>query len=823
MAGRMAASATRPYLAGLAWVLFVLIFYYRRAWRLLAAGLSSADIAAAWSDALPTLLVAGPLVAISLALAAAVLARSRSVTADGTHSRSVGSHHARRLAVLAGICAGIVLGGLAFLAALPHHGAAVLPWLGEATRRAAMAGAGAGLVLASAWGLGGVACRLVGGRPPVTYRLAVGLGGVSYLSLGLALAGLYRPAIVVPVLCVLAVCGVAIAVLSLAGAMRRLTGEPPVRQVRTGDAPPGAARLSHADLLWAGVALVALGLAFVGALAPEIEYDALWYHLWLPRLWLEHGHPVDVLSEYVSLYPLTWELLFGDALASGGPVAAKLLHFACLPLTALAAWHLARRFFEPASAWLSAALVVTVPVVFWEATTAYIDLALALYVTLGVYALLRYLEDVEDASPHGAARAAGALPHDRAWLLYAALAFGLAVAIKHLGLIVVGLACAGLAARAIAGGLATRRESVAGRGGTALEASHERRRLLSAALLLGIVALMLALPWYWRAWSASGNPFFPEFFKIFGARPPERWDVITERGLDVFKARFGFPRTPLNLALLPWNVTQHGAAFGGCLGALFLAVLPWLAAGVRQRQATRWLLYLVAGYVAVWASPISSFQLRFLVPVLPLLCVLAATAITRIFASLRGIGMHRPAYALLAVLLLLNLPPFIPLQEGDRARWTGWLTHVTRILPLPVVVGRQSSDEYLRREVATYGAWTYLGAAAPSGAVVLDVGGGDNFYATRDRIPVDATLARGVWAEGSGAGQVVLATLARLGVTHLVMDKSWLERMEREGAALGSDQFRREALELQHEDQRALVYRALSPRSSTTQRSLRPN
>ena len=58
----------------------------------------------------------------------------------------------------------------------------------------------------------------------------------------------------------------------------------------------------------------------------------LLHHLNLPRLWLEAGGLVDLVEEDISLYPSTWELLFGAGLVLGGAVGAKLLHFVCLPL-----------------------------------------------------------------------------------------------------------------------------------------------------------------------------------------------------------------------------------------------------------------------------------------------------------------------------------------------------------------------------------------------------------------------------------------------------------------------------------------------------------
>ena len=123
----------------------------------------------------------------------------------------------------------------------------------------------------------------------------------------------------------------------------------------------------------------------VAALAPEKEYDALWYHLFLPRVWFDAGHPVDLLEEYVSLYPLTWELMFAAGMTLGGVVGAKLLHFACLPLLGLVVWRSARAFFPGISAAAAVAFVLTTPTVLWESSTAYVDLALAVHAAAACY------------------------------------------------------------------------------------------------------------------------------------------------------------------------------------------------------------------------------------------------------------------------------------------------------------------------------------------------------------------------------------------------------------------------------------------------------
>ena len=124
-------------------------------------------------------------------------------------------------------------------------------------------------------------------------------------------------------------------------------------------------------------------------------------------------------------------------------------------------------------------------------------------------------------------------------------------------------------------------------------------------------------------------------------------------------------------------------------------------------------------------------------------------------------------------------------------------------------------DRYLRRHVATYGAWRYLGAHSPQAARVIVAGGGDEFYATRARIPIDAIVARALHAaapahESAGAPDstaAILGTFARLGVSYLVVDKGWMRHVERDNLTLLSPDFRAHHLQLDYDDGGALVYR----------------
>jgi len=561
-------------------------------------------------------------------------------------------------------------------------------------------------------------------------RFANGAGALSAGLLLLAFAGAYRPEVVRAIVGCLAIAAVAI-------------GARTWRRTRLPDWHRPALGAASA---WPWVALTALSaaFAFISALAPETEYDALWYHLELPRRWLAAGRPVDDVHEYISLYPMTWELLFGAALAWDGAVAARLLHWTTLIACGVLSASFSTRALGLSTGWIAAAIFVTAPTVFWEATTAYVDLALAMHGALAAGALWRSTRD-----------------DDWRWLALAGVQFGLACATKHLGLVIATVA---IGAFVIA---RFRRD--------------EPGRLARRVVLLSVLTLFVPSPWYVRSWIASGNPVFPEMYAIFKARPPERWNDSTEEALGTFKAHFGRPRTPRTIATLPWDMTMHSYRYGGTLGPFVLLLLPAVFMVGRRQPPARWLLGCGIVYLLIWASPISSYQLRFLVPWWLFMSALIAAAVgvltsgaARVWQSGRLV-----THVGLAAVAFMNLPPFTALHERDREGWTKWLTQVVHRLPIEVVAGATSGDAWLRRQIRSYPAWQFLNDHAPPDARVLTFFGGDHFYAERARLWSEAPAARPVtWDAMDGTGRDVIDGLHRLGITHLLVPQRWPSRTE---------------------------------------------
>jgi hypothetical protein len=646
-----------------------------------------------------------------------------------------------------------------------------LPYWGEAWGRVGRACAGAALTGLASWQLGR---RLEGRLLPSTtpdvdrllFALALGVLAISEILLLLALTGMYRPAIAIAVLLLCA----ASRPIGLIADLRRLSGE--ARRVWTGVKTP--------HVFWLTPAVLACGFAAVAVLAPETEYDALWYHLWLPVRWFAAGRLVDIVQEYPSLYPGAWELLYGAASAAGGPVAARLLHFACAPLAAASACLIARAASPTAPRLIVAAIVLTAPTVMWEASTAYVDLALMWFVTLAVAAAFRY---------HAT--------DDRRWIVVGGLMTGAAMSIKHLGLI---------SLMVLAGALLVR--EMWQRGG---------RQSIAAPLLLAVVAFSIPAPWYLRAFVDAGNPVFPEMYSVFGARPETRWSDGVEASLGRFKARFGMGRTPAALAALPWDITTHGARFGGAIGPLFLLLIPF-AVVARDRRRLGVLAAGCLSYGAVWASPLGSLQLRFLLPIVPCLAVLAAAGANVIFASARrafGAAASAVAQATVVLLLLANLPLFTDWYDTERRVNGPWLTHVLRGLPAAVVLGSESADAYLSRLVPTYRAWQAIDERTDRTARILTFVGGDHLYSHRERLWSDATMATPItWGAFAGDEPRMLAAARRAGITHVLFDKQQFTSPDMRALAIVSADTRTHYFAPFYEDDRIEVVRVVYPQSA---------
>ncbi len=395
-------------------------------------------------------------------------------------------------------------------------------------------------------------------------------------------------------------------------------------------------------LLLAAAACVGSGLA---ALAPPTAGDALCYHLELPKAFLAEHRLVYLPYHDNCTYPLLAQMWYLWGIAVQDAVTAQLVHWGLGLLLALATVVLATPIIGRRWGWVVGAVVLLVPGVNNQMTTPLNDMALALMTTLAVAAWWRAVVDNDS----------------RRWLVLAGLATGGALATKYTALLFV-------AAMAI---IWT---------GTLLRRT-ERRRLIEAAAIVGVIAVTVAGLWYARAAWYRGNPVYP-FFQEIVAQVPE--GAAAPSTLPESKSPLG--RGPWAMSVAPWQITMEPEQFGGRghrLGVLLLAFVPGLGLA-RRLRGLGMLLGLSAAYAVVWF--LLRQNVRFLLPVVPLLAV----GVVWVWVELRRFPRWPRRAAVAAAVIMLAVSSALALARCRQE--------------LAVACGLESREDYLYRMEPTYAA-----------------------------------------------------------------------------------------------------------------------
>ncbi|MDW8104585.1 MAG: hypothetical protein RMK92_06190, partial [Armatimonadota bacterium] len=346
----------------------------------------------------------------------------------------------------------------------------------------------------------------------------------------------------------------------------------------SGDAP----RLPERTVLLLEL-LAVLALPMVASPPSATDWDGLSYHLAAPAIWLREGRIGYIPFMHHSNFPFVIEMQYLWALGVGfGAGGAKVFHWATLLLAMAAVLAFARR--AGFSGFWAALSLISVPVVLWEATVAYADLATAAYTTLCLLAAWNGAGEA-DASTR------------RRWLTLAGVMGGLALGTKMTALGSIGLLA-----------LLLVWEMVRAR----------RVRVGEVALCVG-VALLIGAPWYIKTYLYTGNPVYPFFYEIFGGR---NWTAENARIYREAQLAFGLGREPHQLLLSPFNLTFYWSRFFdplpfvGSVGFVYLAGLIPLFFVRGLPDAARWWMLFSLVSLALWFVLMQ--QVRYLMTIFPL-------------------------------------------------------------------------------------------------------------------------------------------------------------------------------------------------------------
>ncbi len=504
-------------------------------------------------------------------------------------------------------------------------------------------------------------------------------------------------------------------------------------------------------------------------------YDALTYHLLLPREWLDAGRMATLEHNVYSALPSFMEASFMQVLAFAPDAKfagtwAQWLHAVIALAAALACAGAARTVARDsgasieaitASGWLAAIALLTTPWIIATGSLAYTELPVVMAMALVVMLV------VDRTAP------------TQATVLAMTIVCAAAVGAK-------GNAAGALVLPAMILVIAAHRARV--------------RPLVASCATGAVVGAVALMPWWLRNWIDAGQPLFP-FVAALG--PGDWWTVEQQR---TFAAAHAAP-PGWGLAAL-WNEWLR-CGIGAAPNAAEpwrpqWLLLPWLGmigvvASLRLRAGrVPWggivLAVLVAANLVFWVG-FTHQKSRFLVPIAAPMAIAAGVLLGSVAARRTVAAAHAPHDALTRALrtgvslLAIGMACAVPWWYATDGRAGA---PAAAIGAEDVFTGEALGDE-LRASGAADDAWLETARAASPAFVlnemlapcdrVISLGESRGWYCNRipdyhtvwDRGPLERMLASGM-----GAAECV-RELRSTGYSHVVVDQSMLRRWRASG------------------------------------------
>ncbi len=511
----------------------------------------------------------------------------------------------------------------------------------------------------------------------------------------------------------------------------RLRGAPAFTSFRRGESPWEAVAVlksrSARALVRPAVFVVLVAPCFILASSPDVAWDAGVYHLALPKLYIAgHGFHSVAMNVYAN-WPLNTELLFAGAMLVKDYILATTLHWGFGILCLYAIHTLCRVFDRPGGAWLAMALFLTNHIVLWEMTIAYIDLAYAFFFAAAFIFALWTMDN---------------RPNRKAALLLCGICCGILTGIKLSGI---------LGAAAIGVMLLFRLRSL-----------HRGERWGEVWSLLGrfiLPIVLLALPWVVKSAWHTGNPVYPFLHAWFGG--PD-WSPSLSGQLAAWQKSIGMGAAAIDYLLLPLRAILMGdvgyAHFDGRICRWWIVLIPLAVVFGRQLPLVRRCLGTAGVYFVLWS--VSSQQMRFLIPILPLLAVATAVAIDDRIGRMRRAHLRGPVACGCLIAAVLT-------AAGVNA---GNYVNAFRFLQ------RLHAQGDAARQMAVPPAHRFINESLPASARVLCLNTNQGFFLDRDYLADSFFEASQIadWLRPADSRARIMACLAERGITHVLVEhKDW--------------------------------------------------
>jgi len=436
---------------------------------------------------------------------------------------------------------------------------------------------------------------------------------------------------------------------------------------------------------------------FILNLTPPISRDALIHHLAVPKLWLKHGGFYEITWAEYSYYPVVINLFYLVCLFLKNDIAPKFIHLGFGLATGWLIYLYLKQKFNHNWGLLGMVIFSTTPIVVWLSTSAYVDLGMTFFTTGSVLAFIKWRNSEY---------------RQLKWLLMSSFCMGIAVGSKYNALIawfVVNLL-------------------------VMFSYVRDTNRQIGAfqyGIIFFVLTALVASPWYLKNYLQTGNPFYPlfnSFFKLIHYQTVQEvlhGQVIEKTGkIGFFKLRqVMYGESFWETMLIPIRMFFQGKDnsyqyFQGSLNPILILFLPFVLLNKRYGKDKFFFVSFSIIFI-IMAFFLTAKQVRYILPVLPFLAIIAVMGIKDLLNHLEKITLSSSlsfkeriksmgnvfVFTSVSVLLIFN---FIYLKNRMQI-----------VKPFPYILGKETREVYLRRHLLHYDAVEFINNNLPGDAKIF--------------------------------------------------------------------------------------------------------
>lgn len=447
------------------------------------------------------------------------------------------------------------------------------------------------------------------------------------------------------------------------------------------------------------------------AWVPPISRDALVHHLFLPKLYMEHGSIFEIKDFFWSYFPMNLDLLYMIPLLLKNDIVAKYIHFSFALGTTWMIYNYLNRRLNQIYGLLGCLLFLSIPIIIKLSITVYVDLGLIFFSTASLLLILRWIET----------------QYRIQFLNMAGLCCGLAAGTKYNGLLTVFLLTA----------LVPFLHAQTTKSGW-----QNKIRSLFYSLIFLFLAIITLSPWLVRNYVWTGNPIYPLHQSLFQQNKDsiqqDTSPTVTKNVIEINKymksssplmqRKIIYGESKLEILLLPIRLFFEGKDdnhqyFDGKLNPALL-ILPFFAFlfcrknTLEKREKIALLAFAILYLLFALFQQVA--RIRYIVPILPSLVILSIFGLNNIVHKIKQLN---PSIQQIYLCILILITTSIFAYNGNYL-----LQQFYIIKPLTYITGQLSRDQYITHYRPEYPMIKLANDSLPADAKILAIFLGNRGY-----------------------------------------------------------------------------------------------